>query len=857
MHAQTRHEARERSTTVRIDAMDVTVDVRQAGDLDVAAFPVTSRLTLRTSTGVVSIDCAGEVLGVAVNGVEYPYSFGEDRVLVSDLPVDERVVVEVRAQCWYSRTGEGLHRYVDPEDGRVYVYTHFEPQDAHRAWPCVDQPDMKPRWTFHVMAPQEWVVASNGQCEEPVVLGDGAGWRHDFSETPPLSSYITAIVAGQWSVIDGGVWSGKATHDEGPAVDIPLRVLSRQSLAPYVDAEDIFSVTRAGLDHYHRHYGLTFPWGSYDQVFVPEFNIGAMENPGCVTFTERYISRDSLTFAQRGQRANTILHEMCHMWFGDLATPRWWDDLWLKESFADYEGTNTAEVATQYGGQWASFAVGGKSYALMADQRPTTHPIVADVPDIPAATTNFDGITYEKGASVLRQLVAWVGEDAFMEGARRYFRAHAYSSTSLGDLLAALQEASGRDLEAWQKDWLHTCGPSRLWVEREETPGGGVRLTAHQQDVVGEVVRPHLFVVTTWKVVDFQRLERTHRFEVRLDGESTTVDPEGVLAHADAWRETALVIVNDEDLTYGVACLDERSIETAMGYLHTLPDSRTRAVVWNSLWNAMRDGTFAAPQFIHTVMQHAPYETDQAVLTQLFTRLNTALSCYVPAAERPSLASLVAGLAIGKLNTLDSGDEDGLRIWLRLLCTVAFEMSKEGAVSLSPLKQASLGLCGDYSVPRDIRWIALAVLASHGLCDRSELDENLAAAPSGENVVRHAMACAALPGDEARDRAWQAIVGGDLSNELLSATLEGLRRRPNDGAYLAEAFLAQVESFWETNSMNMGMRFVRGAAPTDPDHCSPDDLDQWIGQRPYLPGALRRLLVECSDELHRIVRSRL
>ncbi|MBF0966503.1 MAG: aminopeptidase N, partial [Actinomyces bouchesdurhonensis] len=375
MQILTRNEAAHRAGILDVLAIDVTVDLSGAQDSSQATYPVTSILTLTSCEERTFIDIVGQVSDVFLNGVEHPFEHDEDRVWVAGLPVGETITLEVRALAYYSRSGEGLHRYTDPEDAEVYLYTQFEPNDAHRAWPCIDQPDVKPAWTFHVIAPSSWVIFSNGvevACEEA-----GAGTaRHDFSTTPPLSSYITALVAGPWAVIDGGTWSGGAC--DGEHVELPLRLACRRTLARYLDSDDVFEVTRAGLDFFHERYGVTFPWGSYDQIYVPEYNLGAMENPGCITFNESYISRSTPTFSERQRRANTTLHEMCHMWFGDLATPAWWDDLWLKESFAENQGASAIATSTKYTGEWANFAMNRKIWAYTQDQMPTTHPIAAD-----------------------------------------------------------------------------------------------------------------------------------------------------------------------------------------------------------------------------------------------------------------------------------------------------------------------------------------------------------------------------------------------------------------------------------------------------------------------------------------------
>ena len=640
MQILSRNEASDRSGNIELSSVDVTVDVSGAPELAREDYPVTSRLALTTASPRLFIDVVGRVDAVRIDGEDRAFTAEEDRVWIDGVPTGAPVEIEVDARCRYSRTGEGLHRYQDPEDGLVYLYTQFEPNDAHRAWPCIDQPDVKPEWTFHVIAPREWVVSSNGvevSCE-PI---QGEALRHDFSATRPLSSYITAIVAGPWAIIDGGTWSGGAS--DGGHAQLALRLLCRRTLARYLDSDDVFEVTRAGLDFFHERYGVTFPWGSYDQVYVPEYNLGAMENPGCITFNESYISRSTPTFTERQRRANTTLHEMCHMWFGDLATPAWWDDLWLKESFAENQGASAIATATRYAGEWANFAMNRKIWAYAQDQMPTTHPIAADIPDVAAAKTNFDGITYAKGAAVLKQLVAWVGEDAFYEGTRRYFAAHQFGATRLGDLFQALEEASGQKLESWKETWLETSGPSTLYATWSiDAVGAMSEFTLHQgTDSCAGVLRPHRVNVSTWRVAG-GALERTHVFDVRIEAESAPIDPDGVLAVPGGVALADLVVINDDDLTYAISRLDEHSTDVALAYIATIDSALTRAVVWASLWNAVRDAELDPRRFITAALGAVGAEREPAIRDRLLLFVSEALSSFLPGSARASVHDEVA-----------------------------------------------------------------------------------------------------------------------------------------------------------------------------------------------------------------------
>lgn len=869
MYSLTRHDALTRSADLTLSAMDVHVDLSAAADPQVNDYAVTSTLSFATASGQTFIDLKGSVESVTVNGKAHPFTHDGARLDLHDLPANEPLSVTVNARCLFSRTGEGLHRYHDPEDQRVYLYTQFEPNDAHRAWPCFDQPDLKATWTFHVTAPSDWTVTSNGALVDIEQMGEGSTCHH-FSTTPPLSSYITAIVAGQWSVVEGGAWNPSAEAlaacPEAEGLSIPLRLMCRQALARFMDADDILSVTRAGLDYFHEHYQVAYPWGTYDQIFVPEYNLGAMENPGCVTFTESFLSRDTPTFADRQKRANVILHEMCHMWFGDLVTPRWWDDLWLKESFADNQGTMAAAEATPYVGEWAAFAIARKAWAYQQDLYPTTHPIAADIPDVDAAKNNFDGITYAKGASVLKQLVAWVGRDVFFSAATRYFRSHAFASTTLHDLLEALGAELGQDLREWERLWLHTTGPSSLAATWEEGPEGQVRnFTLTQGSTPGTelVLRPHDVIVSTWSLRDsaagVKELVRTHRFPVRIDGRSALIDTDAILDRPGAIADCDLVVVNDEDLTYAVARLDEHSTDTALAAIGACPQPLTRAVVWASLWMAVRDGLLHPRRYVEAVLTHAPHESEEAVLVRLLQTVATAISAFLPASQRPEAQAAVAQRSYEVLGTPIS--EDKARQWAYALLTAFRGMPPEEEAFIPEVQAIAEGRSSRVPAGADLEWTARLALAARGLTTREALDTWLHDAHTGEAEVHHRRALSALPTAQIRASAWQEVLTGALSNDHLSATLEGLSVSQWEGDELTAAFFESLDTFWTSHSIGMGIRFVHGAFPRFVDaqtsaHSSEllAAAQQWLKDHADAPDALKRLIVEHIDDVERALR---
>ena len=846
MQILTRNEATHRAATLEVSSIDVTVDVSGAADPSQETFPVTSVLTLTAREERTFIDIAGQVCAVLLNGAEHPFEDEEDRVWVSGLPVGESLTLEVRALARYSRSGEGLHRYTDPEDGEVYLYTQFEPNDAHRAWPCIDQPDVKPEWTFHVIAPPSWVVFSNGVEVGAAPAGNDAV-RHDFSATPPLSSYITAVVAGPWAVIDGGTWSGGAS--DGGHVELPLRLACRRTLARYLDADDVVEVTRAGLDFFHERYGVTFPWGSYDQIYVPEYNLGAMENPGCITFNESYISRSTPTFTERQRRANTTLHEMCHMWFGDLATPAWWDDLWLKESFAENQGASAIATSTQYTGEWANFAMNRKIWAYTQDQMPTTHPIAADIPDVAAAKTNFDGITYAKGAAVLKQLVAWVGEDAFYDGARRYFDKHRFAATSLADLLEALEAASHQELGSWKSAWLETSGPSTLSASwRTDSVGAIFDFTLHQgAEACGGVLRPHRVTVSTWRAAS-GALERTHVFDVRIDGESAPIDPDGVLALPGGAAFVDLVVINDDDLTYAISRLDERSTDVALAYVGTIDAPITRAVVWASLWNAVRDGLLDPRRFIVAVLNAVPAETEPAIRDRLLLFVSEALSSFLPGAARAEAHDQVLATTIRLAK--DADDADAWRAYTRAFIA---EFAARGGDEYEAAVRAFAA-----SDNPDIAWRARRALAARGLVDEETILAWRDADGSGEAARMSVEALASIPDEAARARAWESVWSDALSNDYLSATLAGLQSSTWEGERGIGEAVARMRGYWESHTIGMSLRYVSGVLDLGVDidregsvEASVSLLRSWLGSNEDAPAQLRRIVVEHLDDFER------
>ncbi|ARH91238.1 aminopeptidase N [Streptomyces lydicus] len=849
-----RDEARQRGRLLDVDAYDVALDVRSAVAQGPDADTFRSRTTLRfrcaePGASTFADLLAPEVVSVTLNGRELDPAtvFDGTRIALDDLAAENTLVVDAR--CAYSRTGEGLHRFVDPEDGEVYLYTQYEPADARRVFANFEQPDLKAPFTFEVTAPEGWVVLSNGAQE-----GEAEAGRHRFATTEPISTYITAVVAGPYHYVSD---SYRRTFADGTELEIPLGALCRKGLAKHFDADDVFTVTKQGLDFFHDHFDFPYPFGKYDTAFVPEYNLGAMENPGCVTFREEFIFRGKVTEASYERRANVILHEMAHMWFGDLVTMQWWDDLWLKESYADFMGAFALVEATRFTGGWITFANRRKSWAYRADQLPSTHPVTADIRDLEDAKLNFDGITYAKGAAVLKQLVAYVGQDAFLEGARRYFKRHAYGNTRLADLLAVLEETSGRDMAAWSRSWLETAGVNSL------TP----QVTYDAQDRITELsilqeaapahpeLRPHRVAVGLYRRQSVfsgsgdAALVRYAHVEVDVTGPRTAVPELAGLERPE------LILVNDEDLTYCKVRFDEGSLATLRARLGDLTDPMARALCWAALWGLTRDGLMPARDYLDLVRRFAGKETDIGVLQSLHGQAQTALEYYsAPDRREPAARELAEG-ARHELRLAEPGSGHQLT-WARHFAAIA--STPADLQLLKGLLEGTAKIDG-LEVDQELRWAFLEPLAAHGLADEALIAAELARDDTASGK-RHQVRClAARPSAEVKERAWADVVESDvLSNALVEATIAGFAQ-PGQRALLAPfapRYFAAIERVWQERSIEIAMDVVRGLFPAWlVEQSTLDAADAWLAGHEQAAPALRRLVLEERDDLARALRA--
>ncbi|HQE46642.1 MAG TPA: aminopeptidase N, partial [Rhodoglobus sp.] len=616
----TRIEAQERAALVSTKSYEIELDLTTGDEV----FRSTTRVLFSATPGASTfIDALTRTVhSVTLNGTEIEH--GDNvRIPLPGLAAENELVVV--ADFEYTNTGEGLHRFVDPVDGEVYLYSQFEVPDSRRVFAVFEQPDLKATFQFTVTAPARWEVVSNSPTPVPVPVStssatEAATWS--FAPTPILSSYVTALVAGPYAVV-----RSELTSSDGRV--IPLGIFSRKSLSEFLDADYIFEKTREGFAFYEKHFAYPYPFEKYDQLFVPEFNAGAMENAGAITFTETYVFRSKVTDAIKERRVVTILHELAHMWFGDLVTMKWWNDLWLNESFAEWASTLATAEATEWHEAWTTFNAMEKTWAYRQDQLPSTHPVVATINDLEDVQVNFDGITYAKGGSVLKQLVAWVGLEEFMAGVAAYFQKHQYGNTELSDLLAELEKTSGRELTSWSKLWLETAGVNTLRPVFETDDAGTITSFAVLQEADPEypTIRPHRLAIGLYNLHS-GKLMRDHRVEIDVDGVRTEV-PELV-----GQAKPDLVLVNDEDLAYAKIRLDEHSLAVAMEHLEDIDNPLARSIVWGAAWDATRDAEASPSDYVQLVLNNIAAETESTTVRTTLTQLLTVARFYVDPAKR-------------------------------------------------------------------------------------------------------------------------------------------------------------------------------------------------------------------------------
>ena len=824
----TRSEAVERAAIVTTESYVVSVDLTGSDTVFRSHTTVTFGATAGASTFIDALTAT--VHSITLNGDELDVAAVSDgvRIQLDNLAANNVLVVD--ADMFYTNTGEGLHRFVDPADGKAYVYSQFEVPDSRRVFPVFEQPDLKATFDFTVVAPSDWVVVSNSPTPEPIVTGGAKKWV--FPQTPRISSYITAIVAGPYVSVHDSL-----TSSDGRT--IPLGIYVRQSLAEYLDSDYIFDITKKGFVYFEREFGFPYPFAKYDQLFVPEFNAGAMENAGCVTFTEVYVFRSKVTDAIRERRVVTILHELAHMWFGDLVTMKWWNDLWLNESFAEWASTIATAEATEWTHAWATFQAMEKSWAYRQDQLPSTHPIVATINDLEDVQVNFDGITYAKGGSVLKQLVAYVGREAFFSGVSAYFRANAWKNAELADLLRELEKTSGRELTSWSAKWLETAGVNTLKPEIETDDDGVITRFDIVQSAAEDypTIRPHRLAVGFYSTQG-SYLERTHRVELDVDGERTSVSELVGLTRPE------LILVNDDDLAYAKVRLDDKSLTTAISQLANIADPLARALVWGSAWDATRDGEMAPSAYVDLVLHNIETETESTTIRTTLAQVSTVARMYVAPARRGETLRRIADTMLTFAERAEAGSDAQFQ-FLRTFAAIA-STTEHGEV-LRSIRSGDRSIDG-ITVDTDLDWDLLEGMVLAGVAFEADIEFALAADNTANGAQAAARLRATIPTPEGK-RAVFELLRDDASvpNALVDHSTRGFLHVNDASVFepLVNDYFAAIENIWESRTYKIAEYFAEGLYPVVlATKGLAKTTTDWLDAHPDAPSALRRLVTE-------------
>jgi aminopeptidase N len=835
----TRDEAATRSTLVKTHSYRIDLDLTTSAETFIAKTTVEfSGLKPGQST---FIDAVGKrVVTATLNGVAFEVKdYDGETIHLPALAAENELFLEIEAN--YSNTGEGLHRFVDPADNEVYLYTQFETGDARQMYACFDQPDQKATFTISAITPKHWEVISNYDIDSVTDVGSDSKLTQ-FKESQIISTYVTAIVAGAYQYVKDE-YVGEKT--------IPLGIYARKSFFKYVDAENIFKVTKQGFAYFEKTFGLAYPFGKYDQLAVAEYNWGAMENVGCVTFHEDVlIFRSKVTESKHLGRASTILHEMAHMWFGDLVTMKWWEDLWLNESFAEWASYMATSEATQYTTAWTEFNALRKNWAYRQDQLSTTHPIATEMKDLEDVKTNFDGISYAKGASVLQQLVEHVGRENFIKGLRIYFTKHAFKNTTLNDLMVELEATSGRDLKPWAATWLQTAGVNTLRPEIEIESGTYKKLAIKQEaptmPVGSKELRPHRLRIALFDIAGDSLVKRK---SVALDiaGAMTEV------AELKGEKEADLVLINDGDLSYAKLRFDDRSITTLKSHLGGLKEPLARALIWASLWDSVRDGELSASDYIAIALNALGTESDISIVSATNTNIETAIWFYASPGHRAALRATVSDSLNNFLNAAPAGSDHQLSFARAFAESAATDA--QGKEILEILNGSIKGL----TVDAEIRWHLVICAVKRGLLGSADIDAEVAKDNTAHGKQYGALAHAAIPTAAAKQKAFTAVTSEKLSNTIHAYTCRGFNVAMQSELLIPyiDQYFAILIDLWTTAGYEIA---ETTATMLFPSFIVTDETlakaQKWIDVTGKdAPSALRRVIIEGRDALARSLRA--
>ena len=832
-----RTEAKDRAEHLYVNSYAVTLDVTKGEETFFSKSEVS--FTCNQPGYTTFIDAVGRsVISATLNGVAVDVSgFDGESIFLTNLAADNLLVVELEAE--YSKSGEGLQRSVDPADGEVYLYSQGETAYIRNMFACFDQPSLKATFTLTVTTPGHWEAVSNNPVESKVAKGDLVEWK--FKTTPRIPTYLDALIAGPYSSVHD-LYKGEK--------EIPLGIYCRKSMMQYLDPEDIFLVTKQGFEYFEKVFGLAYPFEKYDQIAVVDFNFGAMENAGAVTFREEVlVFRSHMPDKAYLSRANVILHEMAHMWFGDMVTMSWWDDLWLNESFAEWASYLALTEATRFNGAWTEFNSARKNGAYRQDQLSTTHPIIADMVDMEAVNANFDGITYAKGASVLHQLVAHVGRPQFIAGLQKYFAKHAWGNTTLNDLLVELESASGRKLDAWVNTWLQTAGVNTL-RPRLEIAGDTYSSVVISQEVPlvpagSKELRPHRLAVGLYDISG-DSLNRRKSVELDVVGASTTV------AELAGEKVADLLLINDRDLSYAKLRFDDRSIATLKKYLGRLNDPLARALSWAAIWDMHRDAQISSSDFIEIALSGLAGENDDAIVNIVIGQLGTSVEGYASDANRNKYREK---LAAGFWNLMQASAPASD---LQLLYSRAFAANAHTPEQIKNVRGLLNGEVKGLKVDTDRRWDFLIALTERGAATQAELDAELASDNTTSGNLAYQSAKAATPNAEAKAYAFNTVMSQDAQTSVRSALVAGFQRPIQ--RHLLEPFVdlyfENLLSEWESKSYEGAAKFVIGMYPSwIITQVTLDKTNAWLnGVGKDAPAVLRKLVKESQDGVIRALK---
>lgn len=800
---------------------------------------------------------AGKINKIVFNGVELESGqvYRDSRIELENLK--EHNILLVEADCIYSHTGEGLHRSVDPADGKVYLYSQFEVADSRRVFAVFEQPDIKAFYDFSVIAPRDWTIISTQPVKEEIAVSSSASSAKKtvFERTCVMSSYLTSIIAGPFAA-----WKTEYANEDGRTV--PMGLYCRESLRDALekDAEYLFDITKRGFAFYAKAWDLPYPYAKYDQIFVPEFNAGAMENIGAVTIRDSYVFESKPSEALRERRDITVLHELAHMWFGDYVTMKWWNDLWLNESFAEFMSTLCTAEATQWDTAWATFNSGEKSWGQRVDQLSTTHPITAPINDLNDTYVNFDGITYAKGASVLKQIVAYVGRKEFFDGIHNYLKKYAYSNACLADLLSELQASSGRDLSQWSKLWLEQSGVNTILAKVETDENGTISdmtLSQTAELMPGQsepVLRAHRIAVGFYNESD-GKIVRTDRFETDIDGEKTQI------AQATGKKRADFILVNDDDLTYSKLRFDEQSRSFAEENLYRFDDALARSVIWLSFWDMVRDAQYPAAKFIEMSLKALPTEKNSTTLRYALGQISTAAHYYLPEVDREETLCSIAQRIFELLKDAPAGSDSQFQLLSSYLSygnDPDFQKNAKGLLD-GPLTFEGL------EIDNNLRWSIVAALARAGYMTEADIDAQLALRDTKENRENAMGAKAAIPTAESKEKAWeQALHDENLTNSQLEAVAGGFSDNADPKLYekYVNKYFETANWIWKNKTFHMAEALLcpLSGRCLYPRFADPEALAaagrKWLEDNADADRALRGMISENTENSQRVSKVR-